>query len=113
MKIYLSGPMSGAKDLNYPAFHEGAAILREQGYEVINPAEDDEPDNTWGQNLGADVTIIADEVDGVVVLPGWHKSRGARLEAYTALCCNKPVFDLQGMELYKKRWIMEVLTNES
>jgi hypothetical protein len=38
-KIYLSGPMTGLPDLNFPAFHAEAARLRALGYDVINPAE--------------------------------------------------------------------------
>lgn len=39
MKIYLAGPMTGIKDLNFPRFHGEAARLRALGHQVINPAE--------------------------------------------------------------------------
>lgn len=34
MRVYLSGPMSGIADNNFPAFHEHAAQLRAQGFYV-------------------------------------------------------------------------------
>lgn len=113
MKLYLAGPMSGIPQFNYPAFMEAADKLREEGYDVRNPAELDTPEvraeavastdgmfnpdgalggQTWGDFLKKDVKIIADEVDGVCLLPGWANSRGARLEAYVALTVQKPVF---------------------
>ncbi|MBT9158943.1 MAG: hypothetical protein DDT26_00192 [Dehalococcoidia bacterium] len=39
MRIYISGPMTGLHDLNFPAFRDAAAKLRAIGYEVVNPAE--------------------------------------------------------------------------
>ena len=38
-RIYLSGPMSGLPELNFPAFHAEAARLRALGFEVVNPAD--------------------------------------------------------------------------
>lgn len=108
MKYYLAGPMTGIEKFNFPLFHSAAAALRAKGYEIISPAEVDGPEiakeanasadgkldangkiagHTWGDLLSRDVKIVADEVDGIVFLPGWEKSRGARLEAFTALLC--------------------------
>ena len=87
---YLSGPMSGIKDFNYPAFHANAAFLRNSGWDVLSPAE-----------LDADLGINADMVmteeiyldiikhdyaaliksDAIAFMPGWEKSRGAKLES--------------------------------
>lgn len=44
---------------------------------------------TWGQVLARDVRIVADEVDAIAFLPDWEYSRGARLEAFVGLLCNK------------------------
>ena len=38
MKLYLAGPMTGIKDLNFPAFHAEASRLRALGHIVVNPA---------------------------------------------------------------------------
>ena len=39
MRIYISGPMTGHADHNFPAFDAAAERLRAEGHFVINPAE--------------------------------------------------------------------------
>lgn len=112
MRLYLAGPMTGYPQFNFPLFTETAERLRADGYDIVSPAEmDDEettalamasPDGapgsgtangeTWADFLARDVKLIADEVDGVVVLPKWWTSKGASLEVFVALLCNKPVY---------------------
>jgi hypothetical protein len=41
MKLYLSGPMSGHPNLNFPAFWRAACTLDKKGYTVYSPAEHD------------------------------------------------------------------------
>lgn len=114
--FYLAGPMTGIPQFNFPAFEEAANSLRNRGFKIVSPAELDSPavrefcmaspdgkysnnniaGETWGQMLTRDVRIVADEVDGVVLLPGWENSRGARLEAFVAKLCNKEFFDYVG-----------------
>ena len=108
MKWYLAGPMSGIKQFNIPAFDEATEKLRSHGYDITSPAELDSPEvraaglasatgdhrdvdaiETWGDMLARDVKIIADEMDGIIFLPGWSESQGARLEAYVALLTDK------------------------
>jgi hypothetical protein len=103
-KWYLAGPMSGLPQFNIPAFDAAAKVLRGLGCKIISPAELDAPEirarymlsangaslpgtPTWGTFLARDVKIVADTVRGIVLLPGWEKSRGARLEAYVGLLC--------------------------
>ena len=86
MRIYVSGGMSGLPDLNFPAFHKAAASLRASGYEVVNPAELDDADPKeleWHQYLRRDITHLV-TCDGIAMLPGWEKSKGARLEKHIA-----------------------------
>lgn len=92
--------MSGIPKFNFPAFYAAAKDLRSVGYEIVSPAELDDADHagealrsasgapgdsttTWGKCLGRDVQLIADECSGIVFLPAWEGSRGARLEAFT------------------------------
>ncbi len=95
MKIYLSGPMTGYPEMNYPAFREAADALRAQGHEVYNPSEWEERHNKGVFNLEiafADYCYyICREADAVVVLVGWEKSLGARAEAALADAIGKPV----------------------
>lgn len=86
MKVYLAGPMTGVPLFNHPAFHAAAKKLREQGHEVINPAELDEEigtDEPWDVYLRRDLAMLV-TCDAIALLPGWEKFRGARLEKHVA-----------------------------
>lgn len=102
-RFYLSGPMSGLEDYNRPAFHATAQALREQGHEVINPAEllgEDDENMTWPAFLARDLRIIlTDEgLDALVMLTGWRQSKGARLEAFTATTVEIPLLDYPALK---------------
>jgi len=106
-KIYLAGPMSGLPQFNFPAFFAAADQLRAAGFEVVSPAEiDNEEDKgaalrspdgqlvkhtdgiakTWGDFLARDVKLLADTgIQGIVFLPNWQNSKGAKLEAFVGL----------------------------
>ena len=78
--VYISGPMSGLPDYNYPAFNREAHALREAGLEVRNPADIDGHSGwTWQQWMREALRLQLD-ADVVHMLPGWRKSRGARIE---------------------------------
>lgn len=80
MKVYVAGPCSGIKDLNYPAFNSEAARLRDEGYTVLNPAENPEPPcKSWAGYMRMAIAQVV-QCDGVFMLQGWEASRGARLE---------------------------------
>jgi hypothetical protein len=113
IKWYLAGPMTGHPQFNYPTFYAASERLRDIGLKVYSPAEmDDEvtvaaalasPDGsaddyasegkgTWGEFLARDVRMIADDLGGIILLPEWETSRGARLEAFVALNCGYPAY---------------------
>lgn len=93
MKVYLAGPMSGYPEHNFPAFDEVAGEMRALGHEVISPAELSRQIGVIGE---ADGTIAADryaicmrqdieallKVEGIICLPGWQKSKGAKFEVH-------------------------------
>ena len=84
--IYLSGPMTGLPDYNYPAFNAMAAQLRRHGFTVVNPAElnADRPDGAvWSDYLRRDIAALMG-CTHIVLLPGWKNSRGARIEVSLA-----------------------------
>lgn len=103
---YLCGPMSGIPQFNFPLFEGAAYQLRKLGFAIVSPAEMDTPeiyaqamaspdgaplpgDRSWGDFLARDIKIVADEVQGLILLPGWESSRGARLEVFTGLLTGK------------------------
>ena len=79
-RLYVAGPMSGLPLLNFPTFREAAAALRARGFEVVNPAEINiDPSAGWQACMRADIAQLV-TCDALALLPGWEKSRGARLE---------------------------------
>lgn len=116
--IYIAGPMTGIRQFNFPAFVRLALMLRDAGFAVVNPAELDDPDAraaalssedgdptlyarltglTWGDFLSRDVKLIADGgIDAICVLPGWERSKGARLETFVGFLAGKHIVRLVG-----------------
>jgi hypothetical protein len=92
IKLYLSGPMTGVKDNNYPAFFKAAKALRKKGYKVINPPELDKksPQRTWEDCLRRDIKEMM-YCNAVATLPRWKKSKGALLETYIAKSLKWPI----------------------
>jgi len=102
VKVYIAGPMQGIPNFNYPLFNEVANEFRMLGHEVFNPAEKDTQahgydipaDNSAACNkfatdehgfslrraLRDDLCWIAENADGIVLLPGWEYSKGAGAE---------------------------------
>lgn len=129
MKVYLAGPMTGRKQFNIPTFDLAAADLRRRGFEVVSPAELDDPETraialqspdgapgsgsangeTWGDFLSRDVKLLADGgIEAIYVLPGWEKSRGARLETFVGRAlCGLPIFDFQTMTVVPPVLLLE------
>lgn len=86
--------MTGLPDLNFPAFHEAAALLRARGVNVVNPAEfGEEPGKQWSDYLRKDIKALMD-CDHVVTLPGWQASKGAKIEVRLALDLGMQVSNL-------------------
>lgn len=116
MKLYLAGPMRGIPNFNYPAFHAAAAVLRAEGHEVFSPAEHDVEkygaaigtNNEEGDEavaaaqhgfsrreaLSADLQWICANAEGIALLPGWQKSKGALAELALAEALDLVVFQI-------------------
>ena len=96
MSVYICGPMTGLPDLNYPAFHAAAAELRALGWHVVNPAENAPPceNPTWADWMRISLEQVR-AASLLALLPGWERSKGARLEVETARELGIPVFSLK------------------
>ena len=93
-KIYISGPMTGIKDFNYPKFRHIADLLRSSGFSVVSPVE---IGDKYGspEELDADraklAIVINEELSeikychGIFLLDGWEDSIGAKVELIHAL----------------------------
>ena len=92
MRIYISGPMSGLPDHNYPAFHAAAQRLTDGGHEPVSPTQiGQRPDWTWEDYMQRAIELQRD-CHGIYMLPGWRKSRGATVEWYVAQALGQRVW---------------------
>lgn len=97
-RIYIAGPMTGHTDLNFPAFHAASTYYSRRGAVVINPAEINADEVSayhverltaeqhyaiWVKCMKNDINALM-TCDTIVMLPGWQKSRGAKLEHHIA-----------------------------
>lgn len=121
---YVGGPMSHRPAFNYYTFDQAALDLRTRlGLEILNPSELDDPkvreailqspDGEFTPELNAMIgdmeykTFLARDVDllmsqenleGMIVLPEWQQSTGARLETFVvAVVLRKPVLNYPTM----------------
>jgi len=109
MKLYIAGPMTGIDDWNFPAFFNAEEQLKDLGYVVENPARHDgntleealatvgtleNPVEKWEFYIKRDLKYLL-ECAGLVLLPGWQNSRGARLEVHIAKQLKMPLFILR------------------
>lgn len=110
--LYLSGPMRGIAEFNFPAFREAAEGLRRDQYNIVSPHEKDIEQGftaeglTGNEDLAAlgfdlhkalawDMAAIATpDCIGVACLPGWRNSSGARAEVALALALGKSIYGL-------------------
>lgn len=86
LRVYISGPMTGLPESNYPAFNAAAADYRKRGAFVVNPVEVCAHlpiDSDWTDYMRPCMAALM-TCEMVVLLDGWTKSKGARLEHHTA-----------------------------
>jgi hypothetical protein len=99
-RVYLSGPMKGYEQSNYPLFNRVAGELRALGHEVYNPAEfpHDGPQDTFPlrKAFASYAKFICEEADTIVLLPGWEKSLGVSAELALAKNCGLVVEEYPG-----------------
>jgi hypothetical protein len=94
LRLYLSGPMTGYPDDNYPAFAEAARSLRSRGFDVVSPAEDvPNREASWEHLMRHALRKMLSGTQGIVVLPGWKSSRGATVEVAVAKWLGLPILE--------------------
>lgn len=87
-RVYISGQMSGLPREEYIArFAKAEALLREEGYRVVNPASLLPSRWPWlYRMMGYRLTLLYDlwrlsKCDLIYKLPGWRDSHGANIES--------------------------------
>lgn len=93
---YLSGPMAGYPELNFPAFEAAASMLRRRGLTIVSPNEltppTTDPKMEGLDFLAWDIHIMTRDCNAIILLQGWPASKGARAELEVALILKWPVF---------------------
>lgn len=85
-RVYISGPMTGIKDNNFPAFYEAEKKLKAMGYKTVNPAKNvitvlQYPE--WEDYISAAILSMKG-CTCIYFLQGWENSYGARIEKLVA-----------------------------
>lgn len=104
-RFYLAGPMRGYPLFNFPAFLMAARVLTARGFEIASPAEKDleagfDPSRpVEGQNFDIGAAFRWDfeavvKSRGIVLLPGWERSTGAKAERLVALLSELEIYVL-------------------
>ena len=79
-KLYLAGPMTGYPEDNRPRFNQLARVLRDRGFDVVNPAEFDQ-DQSYDVLIHQGLAALRDPAVIGVATHGRHlRSKGARGE---------------------------------
>lgn len=87
--IYVSGPMRGIEDFNFPAFDAARDFLEDRGWMVYSPADLDRQqaipaeDLKFEECMRRDYAVIA-RSGAIALLPGWEQSVGANAELRAA-----------------------------
>ncbi len=93
LTYYVSGPMSGYPENNFPAFAHTSEILRENGILVLSPHEVNHGNYTaWQAFLRRDIYEMTRFCDGIILIKGWPQSAGAGMESGIAVRLNYPTY---------------------
>jgi hypothetical protein len=101
--IYISGPITGKRDLNIVAFKEAENLINAAGHAAINPHAlcSEITSKVFKTDLGLWLACMRKCVpairqsDLILLLPGWEESRGARKELSEALINELEVVTLE------------------
>jgi hypothetical protein len=103
-RVYVAGPITGLPNGNKEEFEAAVKWLRERtSFEVISPLEMDSSEEFaatmanhygevyWHRMVEDFKTVIS--VDALVLLNGWARSKGARIEVFVALSLGKRFYE--------------------
>lgn len=88
--VFISGPMTGYKNFNRDEFNAEARAMEDRGYVVLNPAI--LPDGLQHEQYMSITLAMLRQADAILMLKGWHESKGAQLELDLAIRSGLVVF---------------------
>ena len=105
---YISGPIAGHEDLNIDAFRGASRRLAERRIRAILPhdlppythvgpcpevygAAGEDGLHDGGCHVRGDLVVMLQYADGLYLLPGWSRSKGAQIEVLTARLLAMPI----------------------
>lgn len=102
--LYVSGPMSGLPEFNFPAFVEATSKLERAGFKVTNPSALSLPCGCSGPTQCRPApheyheylrmclqALVGNDISGIALLPGWENSKGAAVEMAVGRALGWPV----------------------
>jgi len=94
MKVYISGMITSLKYDQYrKAFKEAATYLVDKGCDPIDPSDLGKPEHhSWEYYMRKAIPQLC-ECDGIYMLNGWERSKGAKLEHTIAKSLGMTVFE--------------------
>lgn len=103
---YLSGPMSGYPEYNYPVFQATVDLLRAEGIKLLSPHENVWPEGhetMTPEQLRTQMMVLCMEqmkvAEGIIMMPGWPQSKGTVTELKLALKKELPVYFFDGYNI--------------
>jgi hypothetical protein len=93
-RVFLSGPQRGYPEENFFWFHMIESVLSDNGYDVVNPVHinkkyyrlsDKNLSEQEYEKMVLEQQLAEKTCNVILLLPGWEKSAGVRLELKTAL----------------------------
>jgi hypothetical protein len=91
--VYISGPMTGLPDNNLVAFDLMHQVLRQRGCLIQNPGryEEGEKDLPYSVLMRRAIKMLCNS-SVIVMLDGWHQSKGAAIEYSVAEAIGLPIY---------------------
>lgn len=92
-RYYIAGPITGADSVDVQlSFCRMERRLLDSGFKVYNPAALPEGLD-WGTYMQMALAVLCSDLfDGIIMLRGWSRSNGARIERLTAQALGIPIF---------------------
>jgi hypothetical protein len=104
MTYYIAGPMRGYPNNNLEAFEAARNALVARGFDAVTPVDvcgSHAGDHVIERCLAADMEFIVQKgTEGIIVLPGWQRSKGTNAEVAAAIAVDKPVHEFAVFLLY-------------